>query len=150
MGYRGHIGKTLLRTAVVALAALLFGATPTVRAATNTWNGASGGDWTGGTWSSGVYNAGTTNRFTNTTLTVNLNLSTNTAGILLNGTAGTITITNDNNTLTITGYGINIATNATLNLNVGTVTLGAAQTWTATNGATLFVGARVNNRPTKL
>ena len=112
---------------------------------TNVWSGAgSDNTWTNaGNWY-GTYTPDNINQFTNNATNVNFNVATDSAGILLTGTATNVTVTNVANTLTLnSSYGLNLQT-GTLNLNLGAVTLGAAQTWTVASGATLTVSSNVN------
>jgi autotransporter-associated beta strand protein len=132
-------------------AAALFLTSAPTHAATNAWSGATDNNWTtAGNWY-GTYAAGNTNWFTNITAIINFDSDTSTAGILLSGADPvTVTITNNQRTMTLSGgYGVNVQT-GTLNLNVGTVTLGASQPWTVASGAALNVGARINTNAKQL
>ena len=128
-----------------AILLVIFFATVSAPAATNVWSGAgSNNTWTNrGNWY-GTYAPANTNQFTNVTTTVNFSRSRNTAGILLNGAASNVTITNTASTMTLTsGFGLNIQT-GTLTFKIRTVTLGAAQTWTVASGAALTVSSNVS------
>jgi autotransporter-associated beta strand protein len=139
----GYFHQRAWRRLALVVAGLF--ATTLAPAATNVWSGAGGNNaWTNaGNWF-GVYASSNINQFTNVTTTINFSVNTNTAGILLSGTASNVTVTNTARTMTLSGgYGLNIQTGA-LTLRPGTVTLGSAQTWTVANGAVLTVGANVN------
>ena len=148
---RGHLSgfcqhRAIVRWFRLALLLACCFAPLLARAATNVWSGAgSDNTWTNaGNWF-GTYAPGNTNQFTNVTATINFRISTNTAGILLNGPPSNVTITNSATTMTLTrGFGLNLQT-GTLTLNLRTVTLGAAQTWTVASGAALTVSSNVNN-----
>ena len=112
---------------------------------TNIWSGAGiDNTWTNlGNWY-GSYTPDNINQFTNGTTNINFSTSTSTAGILISDTATNVTVTNTANTMTLTGrYGVNVTTGA-LNLNLGAISLAAAQTWSVASGATLTVTSNVN------
>ena len=137
------------RQTVTLLALVWFGATATTQALTNTWSGAVDNLWsTTGNWDQGALATTDTNYFNGggAITTVNLDSSRTIGGLLIGSSQGSaLTLTNFASTLTINAFGINMsAAGADLTSTVGTIALGANQTWNVGSGRTLYMGSVVS------